>query len=363
MIRNFSRIRIFFLVSIVIFLFSACGENGCSGLFRSKKAGVPVMAEKVKVEESSPVVTVKGALIPSDKADVSFPNDIKIQDVFVNVGDSVLKGDPLLRFAEDEINNDLNFARIRRTELEALLDKNNNILKSREKLLEEGKIDQNEITRLEKEIAAEEAELERLKAEINKYTYNLEHATITSPMSGMVIKREVNQGSTARAGETLLSIVNINPINISFPLDAKQAADVSIDMPLNIFIDELPGEKFTSKITYISPEIHRVDKTFEVWASLPNDDMKLKAGMNASTEFVSDTMHETYIIPLSSVLSKTTRPFVFKVEKGVARKTPVVIGSINGGTVEIIRGLEANDIVVVKGGEDLYDGAEVDIWR
>lgn len=356
-------IRILIIISLLTLVGSSCGEGGCSGLFGGGSGkGVPVMVERVKVKEVSPVVTVIGKLVPSDKAEISYPNDVKVQEVYVSVGDFVLAGDPLFRLAEEDMTNELNLARTRGTELEAIIDKNRNLLNSRERLLEEGKVDQDEINRLEKTIAADEAELERVKAQIVKLSSNLEDVVVNSPISGMIIERNINAGGTAKAKETLFRIVNINPINVSFPIDAKQSQDINIGTPLNIYINDLPDEKFTAKVTYINPELHR-GNTFEVWALIPNDELILKSGMRASTEFVSDTLKHSYLIPESAVISKPSRPFVYKVEKGVAHKTPITIGSISGGQIEVMRGLERGDIVVVKGAEDLYDGAEVSIWR
>lgn len=357
-------IGIYIIFSIFLLMGPACSQGGgCKGLFRADKGGVPVTVEKVRVKEVSPVITISGTLVPNDKADIKFPHEARIADVFAKVGSRILEGDPLFRLAEDELNNDLNVARARKAELEALIDKNTNLLRSRERLLEEGKIDQGELTRLEKEIALDEAELTRINAEISKLSYNLEHVVVNSPVAGVVVRKNISPGSVAGAGEVLLSIVDVNPIIISFPLNAKQSEDIAIDTPLKIFVNELPDKSFDAKVTYVSPELHRAGNTFDVWAAIPNDDFLLKAGMTASTEFVSDTLKHTYIIPASSVMSKSSQPYVYKVSKGIVHKTPIVIGSISGDQVEVVRGLDVDDIVVAKGGEDLFDGADVNIWR
>lgn len=360
--RGSNSLKILIIVSLLTLTGSSCGEGGCAGLFRSRGEGVTVTVEHVRVKEVSPVVEVKGKLVPNDKADISYPNDVRVGEVYVNIGDTVFKGDPLFRLSEDNLNSDLNFARARRTELEALIEKNNNLLRSRERMLDEGKVNQDEITRLEKEIAAEDAELERIRAEMTKLSHNLDNVAVVSPVSGVVTMREINAGSTAGAGETLIRIININPVVVSFDIEAKQSEDVAVGTPLNVFIPDLPDKQFVAKVAFINPELHRVGKTFEVWATIPNDEFLLKAGMAASTEFVSDTPKHSYVIPLSAVLSRASRPYVYKVSKGVANKASITIGDVDGQQVEVARGLERGDMVVVKGAEDLYDGADVNIW-
>lgn len=352
------------LVCILVLMLPACGEGGgCGGLFRADKGGVPVTVERVKVVETSPVTTITGKLVPNDRADISYPNDVKVSEVNISVGQTVAVGEPLFRIEEDELNSELSLARARRAELEALIEKNTNLLRSRENLLEEGKVDQGEITRLEKEVHLNEAELGRVKAYVDKLTYNLDHAVVTSPVAGMVTQKNISPGSLARAGEVLISIVNINPVVISFALDAGQAEDIAVGTPLNIIVSELPEKSFTAKVTYISPELHRVGNTFDVWAAIPNDELLLKAGMTASTEFVSDTLKHTYVVPASAVISKDYQPYVYTVDQGVAHKMPVVVGSVTENQIEVLRGINKDDIVVVKGGTDLFDGADVRIWK
>lgn len=350
------------IISVVIF--TACGQGGgCAGIFQDGKGnGVPVTVEEVRVEQSLPIVTVSGKLIPTDRADISYPNDVKVQEVTVSVGSYVNAGDALFRLAEDDMNNQLRLDRARKVELDALVEKNNNLLRDRQKLQEEGKIDQEELSRLEREIAVNEAELERVKAEIVKLTYDLEHVVVTSPISGVVTKVDISSGATAEAGTNLISILNVNPIIVSFPLNAKQAEDVGETAEITVFVNELPEKSFKANVTYVSPELQRTG-TFNVWAAIPNDNKILKVGMNATTEFKSDSIKYTYIIPAAAVISQGSEPYVYKVSKGVVHRTPVVIGALTDAQAEVVRGLSAGDIVVVKGAKALFDGADVRIWR
>ena len=318
--------------------------------------------EEVEVREFMPVMTIRGKVRPNDKAAVAYPNEVRVQEVFVNKGSYVNEGEPLFRIAEDEITNQLNISRARKTELETLIDKNTNIMQGREGLLDEGKVDQGEITRLEKEIAQNQAELERVKAEIEKLSYDVDHALVTSPISGLVTRKNVSAGGLARAGDAVIAIVNINPAHVAFSLNGKISEEIAVDAPLDIYIDEIPNKKFTGKISYISPELEG-GGNFEILLAVPNEERLLKSEMTATLEFKSDIPKHTYIVPVSSVMSRASQPYVYKVGKGVAIKTPITIGTTTGNQVEVIRGLEAKDLVVVKGAEDLFDGADVNIWR
>lgn len=353
---------LFGLLAIFV-LFPACDEGGCGRLLSSNKGGVPVMVEHVKSKESSPVTSIVGTLRPNDRADISFPNEVRVQDVFVNVGNTVNKGDALLRLSEDDMNQSLNLARAKKVELEVLIDKNRNIMSGRERSVEEGKIADDEIKRMEKQIASDEASLDRVKAEIEKLTYNLENIIVPSPISGVVVSRNVNTGGVLKAAETLVTIVNVDPIVVSFDLNTKQASDIVVGSEMKVLVNDVPDKSFSAKVTYIGPELQRADNTFEVWATIPNSENILKSGMSATTEISSETSKKTVIIPLTAVQSIASKPFVFKVNKGIAYKTHVVIDAVRNGEVELVQGLGDEDMIVVKGAENLFDGAEVNIWR
>lgn len=331
----------------------------CSG---NKKKGVPVVVEKVCVKETSPMVTVSGKLIPSEMAEISIPYEAVIGEIYVREGSLVHREEPLFRISEDVLTKKLRLSNARRNELQLLIEKNTTLLRSREVLLEEGKIEKDELLRLEKEIALNEAELERVRAEIEMDSYNIEHALIVSPMSGMVTEIKFNIGQVVKPNTVLIKISNTNPIIVSFAMNAFQSQDVRLEMPIEIYVNELPDQKFSGKVAFINPELHRVGSTFDVWVSVSNDDLKLKAGMRASTDFESEKIHYTYIVPLSSVISRSSSPFVYRVSKGLVHKTSIVIGSILGNQVEVVRGLSKGDIVVADGAKDLFDGAEVSIW-
>lgn len=358
--ENFRYVFLFFL--LMLSFYGCGGGGGCSNIFHSGGGGFPVTVEKVRVKEISPTTTVIGKLVANDKSDINLPFDAKIQEVYVNIGSSVRAGDPLFKLMEEDITNELNVAKARKTELESVIEDNTTLLRSKEKALEDGKINQDELTRLEKQVRTDEAELERIKAEITKLNGSLERVLITSPIAGIVTRREISSGSVVKAGSSLVEITNGNPINAAFDLEGIQSDAVTLNMPLKISIAELPDKNVTGKISFINPELSLQGKTFTVWASIPNDEGLLKAGMTASADFTSNNIRYTFLIPESSLLSKSSGPYVFKVTKGAAKKTPVTIISKEGDQVEVITGLDKEDIVVVKGAEALFDGAEVNIW-
>lgn len=340
---------------------SCSPSGGCAGLFKgSSGIGVPVTVQKVDTRLSSPVVDAVGTLMPSDRADITIPYNAKIEKVFVKEGDQVKAGTPLFKISEEDISSRLTNLRASRREAEAILEKNTYLLKNRERLTEEGKTD---AAQLEKEVAASEATVDRIRTEIATLERELEKLNITSPISGTVIKQSIYDGSFATANEVLLSIINTNPILVSFPLTADEAGGIQKGTPIEVKIDELGGEIRRAEVTYISPELHQAGKTFDVWASIENSDGTLKAGMRARASFRSAKLHKIFVIPTSALIQKGSHVYVFVVKDGLAKEIKVTPKEITKNQASIIDGLSEDDLVVVKGGSSLQNGTPVDIWR
>lgn len=343
-----------------IFLFS-CGGGGC-GRYGPGSA-IPVTVEPVQSRESSPIVIVPGVLTYRDRVEIKLPHTAKISEVLVNKGDGVLIGAVLAKLSDEEINLQLAQLRSSRKEAETLLEKNSYLLKNRDRLLEEGKIDKTQYDGLEIEASSNESTLNRVKADIAVAEYNAAHLQITSPISGIIIEKYATPLQAIAEDQILFVIVNINPILVSFPLTADESAGIRTGMPLIVRVEDLDDAKYDAVVSYIGTEISQPGKTFDVWASISNPDYTLKSGMIATAEFSSAITHKVFTVPYSAVITRDRDKYVFTVNAGAAHQTKVHIRNIHDGIAEISSGLAENDLVVIKGVQGLQDGNTVEMWR
>lgn len=92
-------------------------------------------------------------------------------------------------------------------------------------------------------------------------------------------------------------------------------------------------------------------------------DIDLKIGMNGSVRIVVATKQGALAVPADAVIEKKGKKFVFVVEDGKAKLTPVEVGIINEETIEIASGIRAGDRVISKGIDKLEDGQPVKIMN
>lgn len=337
------------LYIILPLFFAAILLNSCTkGCPKYEAGSMSVIVEPVKIQESSPMVTVPGTLIPRDRIEIKMPRAARIAEVFVKKGDTIQEGTPLLRLSEDELNFKASQLSTAKRDAETLFEKNVYLLKNRDKLLEEGKLDKTQYDGIEIEYNSSSSALNKIKADLEAAEYNLSHIQIDSPSSGIITESYASPTQMASDNQMLFVIVNTNPILVSFPLTADESTGISLGMPVSVKIEDLGGKEYSGSVNFISPEINQTGKTFDVWASIPNSDYVLKAGMFATAQFTSTNIHKVFVVPDSAVITRDRDRYVFTVVNGVA---------------EVSTGLAENDLIVAKGAQSLQDGVAVEMWR
>lgn len=354
-------INVSYFVLLTSYFLFLCSCGPCNRFNPGSDASVTV--EPVQMKESSPTVIIAGVLIEHDRVEVKLPHSAKLLEVYVNKGDVVTAGAPLAKLSDEEVNLKLQELRAAKKESEAFIEKNSYLLKNRDKLLEEGKLDKTQYDGLEIESQSNEATLNRIKTDLAVAEYNSAHLQITSPISGIVIEKYASPMMNAADNQLLFVIVNTDPINVSFQLSTNESAGVKTGMPITVAIEELDGKKFEASISYVGTAIQPTANTFDVLASIPNPGNVLKAGMQANAEFTSLVTHKVFAVPSSAIVTRDRDKFVFTVSGGTAHQTKVRIRSIQGGIAEISSGLAENDLIVAKGAQKLQDGSPVEIWR
>lgn len=359
--RRIISLIMFFVPLIVL---ASCGsESGgfLSRLLSGGRRAVPVVVENVSVSDFAQTFKAQ-ALVEAPKGfDVTMAEDAVIERMIVSKGVSVNVGDPL--FILSEVSAQKKLAKIRSDLRDAQdeLQKNQYMVKNRDRLLEEGKIERAKFDSIEAETEAVQAKVEKLNADLAKAEEGGGSNTVASQQSGVVTSIGASDGSDVFAGMPIVSIARMDPISITFKVPSSQATSVRVGMPVSARFPDLNSEAIAGSISYVGNEIDPSDNTFQVKASIPNSANRLKVGMAAEVEISSPQRQRYFVIPSRALIKDRNRYFVFTVIKGVAHKVQVVPNEPVGERAEIVRGLMEDDLVVMRGQEKLVEGATVDI--
>jgi membrane fusion protein (multidrug efflux system) len=119
-----------------------------------------------------------------------------------------------------------------------------------------------------------------------------------------------------------------------------------------------PGRTFSGRIATIDTRVAEVSRAFRVRAVIPNPDLVLPAGMFMHVSVVLE-QRPAVLIPEQAVVAEGDSTYVFTVRDERAERRAVRLGQREAGTVEVLEGLAAGDVVVESGLQRLRDGIAV----
>lgn len=201
------------------------------------------------------------------------------------------------------------------------------------------------------QVAQARANVAGAQAALDRATEDLKHATIRSPISGVVLSRNTEVGDAVSsilnlgsAATLIMTLGDLSSVYVRGEIDESEVGRIKEGLPVRTTIESYPGEQFAGTVTRIAPmgrEQNNVT-TFEVRVSIPNPEGKLRVNMSANAEIVLEERTGVLLVPeLAVVYDKEKRPWVQVAdasEKAGFRKVPVVIGISNGQKAEVIEG-------------------------
>jgi membrane fusion protein, multidrug efflux system len=352
------------IVVTTLVAFSCSNERGgfLARLLKGGGGAIPVTVESVVAREKTQSVSIPATIEAAESATVTLPEDATVERVFVTEGTAVAAGAELLKLSEEETNARLSRLRGDLRDAQSKLDRNNYILKNRDRMLDEERIDRAQYDSAEADVQAASNDVDRIKQDIGKLETRLGDLTVKSPIAGVVTKRSISPGLAARAGDPLLTISKTDPAIATFRLVPEEAAAAQPGTEIKVRLPLATGEIPTGKIASVGTQLNPEDKTITVRATIPNAASAIKAGMQAMVEITSPRTQRVYVIPEDSLIRDPRGYFVFTVVKGTAHKVQVIPGEVHDRHIEITRGLKDEDVVVVRGQDKLAEGTAVDMW-
>jgi len=228
---------------------------------------------------------------------------------------------------------------------------------------------------LEKEEISEgEFEVNRLQHEQAKAAYlsseasvktterQLRNSRITSPITGEIAVKYVEEGNMITINQSIVKVVDISKIKVRINLSELDIINVRAGMPVTILIDAFPDKKFNGTVAAIGPEANQETHTFPVEIIVPNNQAPMiRSGMIARVSIETQVLHNVTLVPMDALVERYGKDCVFVVENGKARECDVVLGATSGSFVQIVDGVQPGELVVVVGQFGLEDGAPVRI--
>ena len=317
-------------------------------------------------------VTASGKIQPINKVSVGTQVSGIIEEVLVDYNDEVKENQVLARLDTSVLQENLNDTKARydlAVAKKKISDLNYERLNKlyKEKLISKANLEEAEI-----DLETARANVLSSQAEYNKAERNFGYATITSPVSGTVISKEVEQGQTVAASLSAPTLFTIAEDLTKMQIEANIAeADIGVikpEMGVSFTVDAYPNDRFNGKVQQIrlSPTEESNVVMYTVVIEVDNSSRKLLPGMTASVSIEVERAEDVPLLPAmvlqfkpSAALRKTTdevpNPDMMKNEDVVyqfknGRLHPIVItkGISDMANIEIKDGLNVGDQVILE---------------
>lgn len=178
---------------------------------------------------------------------------------------------------------------------------------------------------------------------------------IHAPFSGTIGLKNIELGDYIQAGADIVRLLNIEQLRLEFNIPERVAHVVKTGQNVSFTVDNFPSQQFTAEVYAVSPEIEQKGRSLTVLARFHNEDKALIAGSFARLNLLVPLNYQVIIIPEESIFASEGAQFVYRAkdigdaEVFEAELVPVEIGQRSTFNVEVLSGLNADDIVVKAG--------------
>lgn len=184
---------------------------------------------------------------------------------------------------------------------------------------------------------------------------------IKAPIAGIVTSFTGVEGSMVAPSSPVAVIENLDNLEITISVIERYSTLISEGNKVIVTFDAIPGETFTATITSLSPTIDSRTRTRTVKARLDVPEPRVISGMYANLNVIINTKDNVIVVPYSALSTSNDVTSCYTVRDGKAVKTIVTTGIRESDKVEILSGLKAGDVLVVRGQGLLSDGTPVRI--
>lgn len=206
-----------------------------------------------------------------------------------------------------------------------------------------------------------DAQVQQAEASLKQLEEQLSYTTVTSPIDGVVLSRDVQVGDAVSSilvlGSTatlVMTLGDTHEVYVKGKVDESDIAKVYLGQGARIKVQSFPNKTFAGRVTKIAPLGVEKDNvtTFEVQISIDNPGGELKANMTANAEIVLEEHKNTLTIPEQAVIYDKNRNASVWVPdphgKDGHRVVSIKTGISNGSRIEVLSGLKSGDKVVLQ---------------
>ena len=314
-------------------------------------AQTPVEVASVAILDLSTHLELVGKVVPQISTTISAEIAGRVEAVYVDEGTSVQRDSPLAHLDDD-------IQEVRRTQAEARFiqaERDFNFHQVRSQVE----------TDLQSRVAGHRAETELAlrNADYRLAQIALEHATIRSPIPGIISRRYAEIGEWITIGGEIADVIKTDTVFVVTSVGEQFVQKLAVGMKAKFQSAAYAADEFVGTLHNILPESTGDTHLFPIRFLAENHDGRLKSGMFIRIDLPLSQRLDVLMVPKDAVLPDGGGDIVFVVTDSTARQVAVQTGQSRRDLIAVFGDLQVDDEVVVTGNEALKDGQNVNIVR
>ncbi|MGI9227608.1 MAG: efflux RND transporter periplasmic adaptor subunit [Gammaproteobacteria bacterium] len=346
-------------MTYIKFILSLALVLGLQYTFAEEKKGPPpafVVAEKAVQESIAPTALYSATVISRDDANLSA--EIAGRIIWVaEVGDRIKASEPAVKLDDVFIKQQVIEEQSIIQSEKAKFDLHTKEVKRFTELLEHNNVARSQLDQAISDQAVARSDMASSTARLAQAEERLRRTSIVAPFDGVVSERLLQTGEWADNGATVVRLVSASNLEIQTHIPASSLRFVTIGTSLSYVNGTNNSIGIVRALVPIGGDTSRL---YEL--RITTDDKSLVAGKLLRVAIPTEHEREAILVPRDALVLRREGVYVFRVSEGsVAERIQVETGIADLDRIEVIGGIQANDLVITRGGENLRPGMTVTV--
>ncbi|MFI3331257.1 MAG: efflux RND transporter periplasmic adaptor subunit [Rikenellaceae bacterium] len=322
---------------------ASCGskQEKAASEAQQEETAVLVRTEKSTSGSVSDIAEFTGNIQPYQQNNIAPSMPLRINELLVEVGDNVKKGDLLVTMDKNQY-----------IQSSVQLENYKADLARMQSVYEAGGISKQSLDQMLVQVKVMQEANDNLK----------ENIELRSPIDGVVTSRAYDVGDMYPGSGNILTVMQINPLKVLVDVSEKNYPQLKKGMMVDLKANVYPNETFSGVVNLVYPSINSASHTVTTEILIPNKDQKLRPGMFARTIF--NFGEEKGVLVSDLAIQKqqgSNERYAYVVVDGKADRRTLTLGRHLGSYYHVISGINEGEEVVVAGASKLIKGTKVEV--
>lgn len=333
---------------------------------KKKNETVSFETEKVAPANIQNAITATGTIEPVTEVTVGTQVSGIVSKLYVDYNSEVKKGQVIAELDKTNLISTLNAAKSSLASLQSSLNYQKANYERYKTLYNKGLVSADEYESAELSYKQAKEQVVSAKEEVQRAETNLGYATITSPIDGVVLSKEVEEGQTVAASfstpELFTIAQDLTDMQVVADIDEADIGSVKEGQRVTFTVDAYPDDTFEGTVKQVRQEATTTNNvvTYEVVINAPNADLKLKPGLTANVSVYTEEKQNVTAVSSKALRYTPTKETIGKmkiqdcnaknkvwvIDGNTIKAVAVNIGMTDGIHTEITSGLKQGQEIV-----------------